>query len=658
MPPSDSSGISDNERAERFGSLPDGANLRIFADMRLSYDIIVVGAGHAGCEAAHVAALLGSRTLLITMDLDKIAQMSCNPAVGGIAKGQIVRELDALGGLMGIITDRSSMQFRMLNRSKGPAMWSPRSQSDRGRFSHLWRTYLEQTPNLSLWQDAVVQLLHEGGAVTGVVTAMGLRIKAKSVILTNGTFLNGLMHIGSVQIPGGRIAEPASLRLSEQITGLGFRTDRMKTGTPMRLDGRTIHFDLCERQEGEEGWHHFSFLPEVSRLETPQRPCFLTETTPESHEVLRRHLDEAPLYNGQIHSIGPRYCPSIETKIVTFAGKDHHPLFLEPEGADTTMYYLNGFSSSLPIEVQEEAIRQIPALRDATIMRPGYAIEYDFFDPTQLHHTLETKLLRGLFFAGQINGTTGYEEAAGQGFVAGVNAHLAAQSLAETFTLARDEAYIGVLIDDLVTKGVDEPYRMFTSRSEYRILLRQDNADRRLTPRGIRIGTVDLCRERRLETKLALIDRFEELLRDTSVVDTPDLAAYFERVGETPLRHPQRLREVILRPRMTLDGLVPFVPQLANFLEQGQLAEEVKETVEVEVKYAGYIARERQAAEKARHLEDIRIAGHFDYLSIQSLSTEARQKLDRIRPETIGQASRIPGISPSDINILLILMGR
>lgn len=642
----------------------DGANLRIFVGMRLSYDIIVVGAGHAGCEAAHAAAMLGSRTLLITMDLDKIAQMSCNPAVGGIAKGQIVRELDALGGLMGIITDRSSMQFRMLNRSKGPAMWSPRSQSDRGRFSHLWRTYLEQTPNLSLWQDAVVQLLHEGGeggeggAVTGVVTAMGLRIRARAVILTNGTFLNGLMHIGSVQIPGGRIAEPASLRLSEQIAGLGFRTDRMKTGTPIRLDGRTIHFDLCERQDGEEGWHHFSFLPEVSRLETPQRPCFLTETTPASHEVLRRHLDEAPLYNGQIHSIGPRYCPSIETKIVTFAGKDHHPLFLEPEGADTTMYYLNGFSSSLPIEVQEEAIRQIPALRDATIMRPGYAIEYDFFDPTQLHHTLETKLVKGLFFAGQINGTTGYEEAAGQGFVAGVNAHFVAQSLTDTFTLARDEAYIGVLIDDLVTKGVDEPYRMFTSRSEYRILLRQDNADRRLTPRGIELGTVDASRERRLEAKLALIDRFEELLRDTSVADKPDLAAYFERVGETPLRHPQRLREVILRPRITLDGLVPFVPQLANFLEQGQLAEEVKETIEVEVKYAGYIAREHQAAEKARHLEDIRIAGHFDYLSIQSLSTEARQKLDRIRPETIGQASRIPGISPSDINILLILMGR
>ena len=658
MPLSDSSGLSDNERAECFGSSSDGANLRIFADMRLSYDIIVVGAGHAGCEAAHAAALLGSRTLLITMDLDKIAQMSCNPAVGGIAKGQIVRELDALGGLMGIITDRSSMQFRMLNRSKGPAMWSPRSQSDRGRFSHLWRTYLEQTPNLSLWQDAVVQLLHEGGAVTGVVTAMGLRIKAKSVILTNGTFLNGLMHIGSVKIPGGRIAEPASLRLSEQIAGLGFRTDRMKTGTPMRLDGRTIHFDLCERQDGEVGWHHFSFLPEVSRLETPQRPCFLTETTPASHEVLRRHLDEAPLYNGQIHSIGPRYCPSIETKIVTFAGKDHHPLFLEPEGADTTMYYLNGFSSSLPMEVQEEAIRQIPALRDATIMRPGYAIEYDFFDPTQLHHTLETKLVEGLFFAGQINGTTGYEEAAGQGLVAGVNAHFAAQSLAKSFTLARDEAYIGVLIDDLVTKGVDEPYRMFTSRSEYRILLRQDNADRRLTPKGIEMGTVDSCRERRLEAKLALIDRFEELLRDTSIANTPDLAAYFERVGETPLRHPQRLREVILRPRITLDGLVPFVPQLANFLEQGQLAEEVKETIEVEVKYAGYIARDRQAAEKSRHLEDIRIDGHFDYLSIQSLSTEARQKLDRIRPATIGQASRIPGISPSDINILLILMGR
>lgn len=626
--------------------------------MRLDYDIIVVGAGHAGCEAAHAAASMGSRTLLITMDLDKIAQMSCNPAVGGIAKGQIVRELDALGGLMGVITDRSSMQFRMLNRSKGPAMWSPRSQSDRGRFSHLWRVALEETPNLSLWQDVVTELIIEDKKVTGVVTALGLRLSARAVVLTNGTFLNGLMHVGRTKLPGGRISEPASYHLSEQIAALGFQKDRMKTGTPMRLDGRTIHFELCQRQDGEEGWHHFSFLPDVSREETPQRPCYLTDTTPESHEILRRHLDEAPLYNGQIESIGPRYCPSIETKIVTFAGKDHHPLFLEPEGADTTMYYLNGFSSSLPIEVQDAAIRQIPALRDAQIMRPGYAIEYDFFDPTQLHHTLETKIVPGLFFAGQINGTTGYEEAAGQGFIAGVNAHFLAQGLEERFTLARDEAYIGVLIDDLVTKGVDEPYRMFTSRSEYRILLRQDNADRRLTPRGIALETVGEARRRRYEEKVEMVEYFTKLLQETSVAPTDALGELFAQVGESPLRRSQKLSEVILRPRLTLDALRPFAPELENFLDGSQLSEEVKETVEVEMKYAGYIARERQAADKARQLEDIRIEGHFDYSSIQSLSTEARQKLTRIRPATIGQASRIPGISPSDINILLILMGR
>lgn len=601
---------------------------------------------------------MGSHTLLITMDLDKIAQMSCNPAVGGIAKGQIVRELDALGGLMGIITDRSSMQFRMLNRSKGPAMWSPRSQSDRGRFSHLWRVALEETPNLSLWQDVVTELIIEDKRVTGVKTALGLSIRARAVVLTNGTFLNGLMHVGRTQIPGGRISEPASYHLTEQIASLGIRTDRMKTGTPMRLDGRTIHFDLCERQDGEEVWHHFSFLPEISREETPQRPCYLTETTPESHEVLRHHLDEAPLYNGQIESIGPRYCPSIETKIVTFAGKDHHPLFLEPEGADTTMYYLNGFSSSLPIEVQDAAIRQIPALRDAHIMRPGYAIEYDFFDPTQLHHTLETKPLAGLFFAGQINGTTGYEEAAGQGFVAGVNAHYVAQGLDDRFTFSRDEAYIGVLIDDLVTKGVDEPYRMFTSRSEYRIILRQDNADRRLTPKGIALGTVNARRRERYEKKLEEVERFTKLLRETSVAPSEALDEFFAQVGESPLQRSQKLSEVILRPRMTLDGLKPFVPELAHFLDGSQLSEEVKETVETEMTYAGYIARERQVAEKARQLEDIRIEGHLDYSSIQSLSTEARQKLDRIRPATIGQASRIPGVSPSDINILLILIGR
>ncbi|MDO5017195.1 MAG: tRNA uridine-5-carboxymethylaminomethyl(34) synthesis enzyme MnmG [Porphyromonas sp.] len=625
--------------------------------MRREYDIIVVGAGHAGCEAARAAALLGSQVLLITMDMERIAQMSCNPAVGGIAKGQIVREIDALGGFMGIATDRSTIQFRMLNRSKGPAMWSPRAQTDRKLFSRLWREELERTPNLKIWQDSVHQLLLDDNHLRGVRTHLGVEFYAPKVILANGTFLNGVMHFGKVQIEGGRIAEPASHGLTEQLKSLGFRTDRMKTGTPMRIDGTTVHYHLCQEQAGDDTWHHFSYLTDISNKELPQRSCYITYTNETAHAILRDHLAEAPLYNGQIVSIGPRYCPSIETKITTFAERDHHQLFIEPEGADTTECYLNGFSSSMPYDVQLEAIKQVPALKDVHLLRPGYAIEYDFFDPTQLHHTMETMLVPGLYFAGQINGTTGYEEAAGQGLVAGINAHLSFH-VEQPFVLARDEAYIGVMIDDLVTKGVDEPYRMFTSRAEYRILLRQDNADERLTRKGYEVGLVTDKRLAALESKERSVEQLISLAENESVIPDESLNDLLSQLGSSPIKQKTRIKELILRPGVTFDLLAKYSEPLSQLLSSMSNVTEVVETTEIKLKYQGYIDRERLAADKAKRLEDIDIRGRFDYLQIQSLSTEARQKLDRIQPVTIGQASRIPGISPADINILLVLMGR
>lgn len=627
--------------------------------MVFDYDVIVIGAGHAGCEAASAAARLGSNTLLITHDMNKIAQMSCNPAVGGIAKGQIVREIDALGGMMGIITDISSIQFRMLNRSKGPAMWSPRAQADRVKFSLNWRESLENTPNLYMWQDSVTSIATDGnGAVSGVKTALGVEFKAKSVVLTAGTFLNGLMHVGEVKTPGGRVSEPAAYGLTEQLKSLGFATDRMKTGTPVRIDGRTVDFSQTVRQDGDDDYHHFSFLPAVHRT-LKQRPCYITYTNPATHEVLRGGLDRSPLFNGQIQSIGPRYCPSIETKIVTFADKNEHQLFLEPEGETTQEYYLNGFSSSLPLDVQVGALATIPALRDVRIYRPGYAIEYDFFDPTQLRHTLETKLVEGLFFAGQVNGTTGYEEAAGQGLVAGINAHRKWKGLPE-FTLGRDEAYIGVLIDDLVTKGVDEPYRMFTSRAEYRILLRQDDADMRLTPRGHEIGLVDEERYRLMESKRAQRDGLMEFCRNYSV-SASKINPLLEARESSPLKQGVKLMDLVLRPQLTLADLIEHIPALADYVEKNietERRQEILEAAEILMKYSGYIDREKVVAEKIRRLEDVKLHADFDYSSIKSLSTEARQKLQRIAPTTIAQASRIPGISPSDINILLLLLGR
>ena len=627
--------------------------------MVFDYDVIVIGAGHAGCEAASAAARLGSNTLLITHDMNKIAQMSCNPAVGGIAKGQIVREIDALGGMMGIITDISSIQFRMLNRSKGPAMWSPRAQADRVKFSLNWRECLENTPNLYMWQDSVTSITtDDNGAVNGVKTALGVEFKAKSVVLTAGTFLNGLMHVGEVKTPGGRVSEPAAYGLTEQLKGLGFATDRMKTGTPVRIDGRTVDFSQTVRQDGDDDYHHFSFLPTVHRT-LQQRPCYITYTNPATHEVLRGGLDRSPLFNGQIQSIGPRYCPSIETKIVTFADKNEHQLFLEPEGETTQEYYLNGFSSSLPLDVQVGALATIPALRDVRIYRPGYAIEYDFFDPTQLRHTLETKLVEGLFFAGQVNGTTGYEEAAGQGLVAGINAHRKWKGMPE-FTLGRDEAYIGVLIDDLVTKGVDEPYRMFTSRAEYRILLRQDDADMRLTPRGHEIGLVDEERYRLMESKRAQRDGLMEFCRNYSV-SASKINPLLEARESSPLKQGVKLMDLVLRPQLTLADLIEHIPALADYVEKNietERRQEILEAAEILMKYSGYIDREKVVAEKIRRLEDVKLRADFDYSSIKSLSTEARQKLQRIAPTTIAQASRIPGISPSDINILLLLLGR
>lgn len=625
--------------------------------MNKEYDIIVVGAGHAGCEAARAAALLGSEVLLITMDMERIAQMSCNPAVGGIAKGQIVREIDALGGFMGRVTDRSTIQFRMLNRSKGPAMWSPRAQTDRKLFSRLWREELEQTPHLSFWQDSVERLLIEDGVLKGVQTHLGAKFMAPKVILANGTFLNGVMHFGEVQIKGGRIAEPAAYGLTGQLVSLGFKTDRMKTGTPMRIDGTTVDYSLCQEQAGDEGWYHFSYEPNCSNKDLPQSSCYITYTNEEVHQILRDHLDEAPLYNGQIVSIGPRYCPSIETKIVTFAERDHHQIFIEPEGVDTNECYLNGFSSSMPYEVQEEAIRKIPALRNVHILRPGYAIEYDFFDPTQLHHTMETKLVKGLYFAGQINGTTGYEEAAGQGLVAGINAHLSFH-VEQPFVLTREQAYIGVMIDDLVTKGVDEPYRMFTSRAEYRILLRQDNADERLTELGYAIGLIGEQQLKRYQDKKRQETELRKLTEEVSLEPTLEVNEWLTSIGSQPIQRKVRLKELIVRPGVTYDTLRKVCDEINRFYLQKENAEEVVESVEIRYKYDGYIKREQQLADKAKRLEGINIEGRFDYPSINSLSIEARQKLDKIQPSTIGQASRIPGISPSDINILLTLIGR
>lgn len=625
--------------------------------MRFNYDVIVVGAGHAGCEAAAAAAHLGADTLLITLDMNKIAQMSCNPAVGGIAKGQIVREIDALGGMMGIITDRTAIQFRMLNRSKGPAMWSPRAQSDRMQFSMLWRRTLEQIDGLSMWQDDVTGLVTEDGSVKGVTTAMGIEFSAKKVILTAGTFLNGLMHIGRVKIRGGRVSEPASTGLTEQLRAMGFTTDRMKTGTPVRIDGKSVHWELTTPQAGDDDFHKFSYLPDVSRT-LRQRECFITYTNSTTHDILRRGLPDSPLYNGQIQSIGPRYCPSIETKIVTFADKNEHQLFLEPEGEDTCEFYLNGFSSSLPIDVQIEALQSVPALADVQIYRPGYAIEYDFFDPTQLYHTLETKLVSGLYFAGQINGTTGYEEAAGQGLVAGINAALSAAGK-EPFILSRDEAYIGVLIDDLVTKGVDEPYRMFTSRAEYRILLRQDDADMRLTPRSHEIGLADDIRYRLMLSKKEQRDALIEFIRNYQV-KAALINPALEQMGCTPLKQGCKLYDLVLRPQLTIFRLAKHIDALRRQIEKIEAArrDEIVECTEILIKYKGYIEREQLIAEKIRRLEDIRLDGKIDYSTVLSISTEARQKLQKIQPKTIAQASRIPGISPSDINILLIMLGR
>lgn len=627
--------------------------------MTFTYDVVVIGAGHAGCEAAAAAANLGSRTCLITMDMNKIGQMSCNPAVGGIAKGQIVREVDALGGYMGIVTDRTAIQFRMLNRSKGPAMWSPRAQCDRGKYIWAWREVLDGIDNINIWQDTVTELLVEEAdgikQVKGVKTQLGVTFHAQAVILTAGTFLNGLLHFGPVKIPGGRVAEQAAYQLTESITRHGITFARMKTGTPVRIDKRSVDFSLMEVQDGDKDFHTFSYLSEPRRLR--QLSCWTCYTNDNCHEVLRRGLPESPLYNGQIQSIGPRYCPSIETKIVTFPNKEQHQLFLEPEGETTNELYLNGFSSSLPMDIQVEALKQIPALRNIVIYRPGYAIEYDFFDPTQLRHTLESKVIRNFFLAGQVNGTTGYEEAAGQGLVAGVNAHINCHG-GESFTLRRDEAYIGVLIDDLVTKGVDEPYRMFTSRAEYRILLRQDNADARLTERAYQLG---LARRERYDIyckKLEQIERILDFTRNYSIKPALINDA-LEKLGTTPLQRGCKLLELVGRPQLTLENLAPHIPELARTLDSiSERKEEIIEAAEIQIKYSGYIERERVIAEKMQRLENIKIRGHFDYASIQSLSTEARQKLVKIDPETLAQAQRIPGVSPSDINVLLVLMGR
>lgn len=624
-------------------------------DAEFHYDVIVIGAGHAGCEAAAASARMGARTCLITMDMNKIAQMSCNPAIGGIAKGQIVRETDALGGLTGLVADATAIQFRMLNRSKGPAMWSPRAQCDRTRFIGEWRRHLENTDNLDIWQDEAAEILEENGRTCGVRTVWGATFRAGCVVVTAGTFLNGLMHVGRKKVTGGRCAEPAATFLSASIARFGIRTGRMKTGTPVRIDARSVHFEDMQVQPGETDFHRFSYLSEARPL--PQLPCWTCETNAKVHETLRSGLADSPLYNGQIQSIGPRYCPSIETKLVTFPDRDRHPLFLEPEGVGTNELYLNGFSSSLPMDIQIAALKRIPCFRDVVIYRPGYAIEYDFFDPTQLRHTMESKLLEGLFLAGQVNGTTGYEEAAGQGIIAGINAALKCAGGAP-FTLKRDEAYIGVLIDDLVTKGVDEPYRMFTSRAEYRILLRQDNADTRLTPYAEKLGTATPERIRSFREKRKNTDEIISFCQEYSV-KAAKVNPYLEHIGSTPLQRGCKLADLISRPEIGINGIAEAIPALQERLSRiKQNAEECVEAAEIEIKYAGYIARERVLADKMQRLEAIRIKDRFDYDSITQLSTEARQKLKAINPETLAQAGRIPGVSPSDISVLLILLGR
>lgn len=646
--------------------------------MKFKYDVIVVGGGHAGCEAASAAARLGSSTLLITTDMNRIAQMSCNPAVGGIAKGQIVREIDALGGQMGIVTDLTAIQFRMLNRSKGPAMWSPRAQSDRTKFIDTWRQILDETPNLEIFQDTVTEFVIEQSSndtrkprIKGVKTSLGITFDAQSVVLTAGTFLNGLMHIGELKVPGGRISEPASYGLTEQLKKYGFVVQRMKTGTPVRIDGRSVDYSSAQPQSGDDvvvkngnqtisvkrDFHKFSFLPDVKRVLTP-RECWIVHTNPEVHKELYDNLDKSPLYNGQIQSVGPRYCPSIETKIVTFSDKQSHQLFLEPEGETTQEYYLNGFSSSLPWDVQIRALQNVEAFKNVHVYRPGYAIEYDYFDPTQLTHDMQTKLISGLFFAGQINGTTGYEEAAGQGLIAGINAHRSIQNQA-MFTLGRNEAYIGVLIDDLVTKGVDEPYRMFTSRAEYRILLRQDDADMRLTDKAYNIG---LASQKRYDLMLSKRSQRDALIEfcHSFLVKADKINPYLESIGVATLKSSVRLYDLLLRPQLSFENLMPAIPALQKqiTLIEDSRRDEIVEAAEILIKYSGYIEREKLIADKIQRLENVLLGDKINYNEITSLSTEARQKLQKIRPQTIAQASRIPGVSPADVNILLLLMGR